>query len=69
VKTQRLYEKKDCDNLAKSISEFPVTGMNNKIPPPGLVIVVGSKKALGIAVKNDETQKRFTWLRARLENC
>ena len=31
-----------------------------------LVIVVGSKKALGIAVKNDKTQKRFTWLRNRL---
>jgi exodeoxyribonuclease V alpha subunit len=25
-----------------------------------LVILVGSKKALGIAVKNDKTQKRFT---------
>ena len=32
-----------------------------------LVIVVGSKKALGIAVKNDKTQKRFTWLDARLK--
>jgi exodeoxyribonuclease V alpha subunit len=31
-----------------------------------LVIVVGSKKALGIAVKNDKTQKRFTWLKNRL---
>jgi exodeoxyribonuclease V alpha subunit len=31
-----------------------------------LVIVVGSKKALGIAVKNDKTQKRFTWLGSRL---
>jgi len=30
------------------------------------VIVVGSKKALGIAVKNDKTQKRFTWLEHRL---
>jgi len=27
-----------------------------------LVIVVGSKKALGIPVKDDKTQKRFTWL-------
>src|SRR5271157_4324620 len=32
-----------------------------------LVIVVGSKKALGIAVKNDKTQKRFTWLKNRLK--
>lgn len=32
-----------------------------------LVIVVGSKKALAIAVKNDKTQKRFTWLDARLK--
>jgi exodeoxyribonuclease V alpha subunit len=31
-----------------------------------LVIVVGSKKALAIAVKNDKTQKRFTWLMKRL---
>jgi exodeoxyribonuclease V alpha subunit len=31
-----------------------------------LVIVVGSKKALAIAVKNDKTQKRFTWLKHRL---
>jgi hypothetical protein len=33
-----------------------------------LVIVVGSKKALAIAVKNDKTQKRFTWLRNRMRN-
>ena len=33
-----------------------------------LVIVVGSKKALGIAVKNDKTQKRFTWLKNRLRH-
>lgn len=32
-----------------------------------LVIEVGSKKALGIAVKDDKTQKRFTWLRHRLK--
>ncbi len=32
-----------------------------------LVIVVGSKKALAIALKNDKTQKRFTWLDARLK--
>jgi exodeoxyribonuclease V alpha subunit len=31
-----------------------------------LVIVVGSKKALAIAVKNDKMQKRFTLLRERL---
>lgn len=31
-----------------------------------LVVVVGSKKALAIAVKNDKTQKRFTWLKYRL---
>ena len=31
-----------------------------------LVIVVGSKKALGIAVRNDKTQKRYTWLKHRL---
>jgi len=31
-----------------------------------LVVVVGSKKALAIAVKNDKTQKRYTWLRNRL---
>jgi exodeoxyribonuclease V alpha subunit len=32
-----------------------------------LVIMVGSKKALGIAVKNDKTQKRLTWLESRLK--
>jgi exodeoxyribonuclease V alpha subunit len=31
-----------------------------------LRIVVGSKKALGIAVKNDKTQKRFTRLKRRM---
>jgi exodeoxyribonuclease V alpha subunit len=31
-----------------------------------LVVIVGSKKALAIAVKNDKTQKRFTLLRDRL---
>ncbi len=31
-----------------------------------LAIVVGSKKALAIAVRNDKTQKRFTWLTNRL---
>jgi exodeoxyribonuclease V alpha subunit len=31
-----------------------------------LVVVVGSKKALAIAVKNDKTQKRFTLLKERL---
>jgi exodeoxyribonuclease V alpha subunit len=31
-----------------------------------LVVVVGSKKALAIAVKNDKMQKRFTLLRERL---
>jgi exodeoxyribonuclease V alpha subunit len=33
-----------------------------------LVVVVGSKKALAIAVKNDNTQRRFTWLKNRLRN-
>jgi len=32
-----------------------------------LVILVGSKKALGISVRNDKTQKRFTWLENRLK--
>jgi exodeoxyribonuclease V alpha subunit len=32
-----------------------------------LVVIVGSKKALAIAVKNDKTQKRFTFLKARLK--
>ncbi|HYI01989.1 hypothetical protein [Hyalangium sp.] len=31
-----------------------------------LVVLVGSKKALGIAVRNRELQKRFTQLVARL---
>lgn len=31
-----------------------------------LVIAVGSKKALAIAVKNDKTLKRFGWLDVRL---
>jgi exodeoxyribonuclease V alpha subunit len=31
-----------------------------------LVVIIGSKKALAIAVKNDQTQKRFTLLRRRL---
>ena len=32
-----------------------------------LVIMVGSKKALAIAVKNHKTQKRFTLLGERLK--
>jgi len=31
-----------------------------------LVVMVGTRKALAIAVKNDKTQKRFTYLRCRL---
>ena len=31
-----------------------------------LVIVVGSKKALCLAVKNNHTKKRYTWLKERL---
>jgi len=31
-----------------------------------LVIIVGTKKALTIGVKNDKTQKRYTYLRQRL---
>jgi exodeoxyribonuclease V alpha subunit len=31
-----------------------------------LVIVVGSKKAMAVAVKNDKTQKRYTQLDRRL---
>ncbi|MBN2534205.1 MAG: ATP-dependent RecD-like DNA helicase [Spirochaetales bacterium] len=31
-----------------------------------LVVLVGTKKALAIAVKNDKTQKRYTYLRYRL---
>ena len=32
-----------------------------------LVVMVGTKKALAIGVKNDKTQKRFTYLRHRLK--
>jgi exodeoxyribonuclease V alpha subunit len=32
-----------------------------------LVVLVGTKKALAIAVKNDKTQKRYTYLRYRLK--
>jgi len=31
-----------------------------------LVVLVGTKKAMAIAVKNDKTEKRFTRLRDRL---
>jgi len=31
-----------------------------------LVVIVGTKKALAIAVKNDKTQKRYTYLKYRL---
>jgi len=31
-----------------------------------LVVMVGMKRALAIAVKNDKTQKRYTHLRERL---
>ena len=34
----------------------------------GLAIIVGSKKALGIAVKNNRTQKRYTFLIDRLNS-
>lgn len=32
-----------------------------------LVIIVGSKKAVAIAVRNDKTRKRWTWLAERLQ--
>ena len=32
-----------------------------------LVVVVGTKKALAIAIKNNKPQLRFTYLRERLE--
>jgi len=31
-----------------------------------LVVIVGTKKALAIAVRNDKTQKRYTYLKNRL---
>jgi exodeoxyribonuclease V alpha subunit len=31
-----------------------------------LVVLVGTKKALSIAVNNDKTQRRYTYLRYRL---
>ena len=31
-----------------------------------VVVMVGTRKALAIGVKNDKTQKRFTYLRHRL---
>jgi exodeoxyribonuclease V alpha subunit len=31
-----------------------------------LVVLVGTKKALAIAVKNDDTRMRWTWLAERL---
>jgi exodeoxyribonuclease V alpha subunit len=34
-----------------------------------LVVLVGSRKALGIAVRNDETRLRWTWLAARLRGA
>jgi ATP-dependent exoDNAse (exonuclease V) alpha subunit len=30
-----------------------------------LVVLVGTKKALAIAVKNNKTQKRYTWLKTK----
>jgi len=33
---------------------------------PDLVVLFGTKRALGIAVKNDKTEMRFTQLAARL---
>jgi exodeoxyribonuclease V alpha subunit len=32
-----------------------------------LVVIVGSKKALGMAVRNDETKQRWTWLSRRMQ--
>ena len=34
-----------------------------------LVVLVGTKKALAIAVKNDKTRKRYTRLAERIKNC
>jgi len=31
-----------------------------------LVVLVGTRKAMAIGVKNDKTQKRYTYLRYRL---
>lgn len=33
-----------------------------------LVVIVGSKKAMGIAVKNDKIRRRYTWLEERLRD-
>ena len=33
-----------------------------------LVVLVGSKKALGLAVRNDDTKLRWTWLAERLKS-
>jgi exodeoxyribonuclease V alpha subunit len=34
-----------------------------------LVVLVGSKKALGMAVRNDETKLRWTWLARRIQDA
>ncbi len=34
-----------------------------------LVVLVGTRKALGIAVRNDDTKLRWTWLAERLRSC
>ena len=33
-----------------------------------LVVVVGSKKAVGIAVRSDDTRQRWTWLAERIRD-
>jgi exodeoxyribonuclease V alpha subunit len=34
-----------------------------------LVVLVGSRKALGIALRNDDTKLRWTWLSHRLRDA
>jgi exodeoxyribonuclease V alpha subunit len=33
-----------------------------------LVVLVGSRKALGIAVRTDDTRQRWTWLAERIRS-
>ena len=34
-----------------------------------LVVIIGTKKAVAIAVNNDKTRKRYTRLAERLKSC
>ena len=66
------FEGKDVESVAQKASkklDIPFEKLKYKVisyGSTGIFGLVGTKKALAIGVKNDKTQKRYTYLRYRL---